>query len=699
MPESSQPVARVDVVTEERFGVPLADPYRWMEAGDAEMDTWLSGQAGYTAAYFDALPDRAALLARITGLTTNTTRDPGYQLVGDSIFQYWQPGDADVPVLLMRTGDTERVLLDPNELPGTEHNFLDWFAPSPDGRFVACGISQGGSEQSKLAVLDVASGTLTGDTMPGTNRGMVSWLPGEDAILSHNHADAVPGTPPEQRYDDSRTVLHRLGTPSEDDVVILARGLNPNVPLEPVDRPYVATPAGSSWAVAVIKHRATVGDIYEHITGCSIYVAPRDAVLADPATCPWRLLAGRDDGVAAFAIHGDHIYVVTHHRAPRGELLSVPLAEADVDAGTVLVPGGERALVAVRVVGDHLLLHEREAGLSRLRRVPLDGGAPTEVPLPVDGALHHWVTHPSRPEAYLTLNSWTDAPQVYSYDGTSVTATDWLPPSPADLSGIVSTGLLVPARDGTPIPLRILHRAGLELDGTNPTLLSGYGAYGLVSTRLFAPEMLAWYERGGVYAIAGLRGGGEYGEEWHLAGNGPTKENTITDLIDCGDHLIRTGYTNSDRLAGEGTSAGGIPSGGALVRRPEMWAAMVMRVAVTNMTRIEFSENGPINAPEFGSVTTESGFQSLLAADCYLRVEDGTPYPSVLLTAGRNDPRVVVWQPGKMAARLQAATSSGRPVLLRIDAHAGHGMGSTQTQRNELTADMLAFLWREFKME
>lgn len=697
MPDSSAPQARIDVVTEERFGVRLADPYRWMEAEDAELDAWLTAQADRSTKVFDKLPERAAFLARINELTDAATRDPGYRLVGDSVFQMWQPADADVPVLLVRTGDTSRVLLDPAALPGTEHNFLDWFAPSPDGRFVACGISQGGSEQSTLRILDVESATLTDDTVPGTFLDPVSWLDG-DSLLGNCVLDKVPGTPKEERYQDSRIILHRLGTPAEDDILILRKGLNANVPLASVDWPLVLAPNESPWLVAVIAHSASGGEVDQELTDCSIYVAPREEVVADPEQCSWRRLSVTADGVLAFAVRGDDMFVVTHRRAPRAELLSVSMSELDLDTAKVLVAEGERALVGVRIVGDHLLLHERDAGLSRFRRVPIDGGDAEDVQLPVDGALLHWVAHPSRAEAYLTLNSWTDAPQVYRYDGASVTATDWLPGSSADFSGIVMTDLRVPARDGTLVPMRVVHKAGLVLDGTNPTILSGYGSYGLVIKHLFAPDMLAWYERGGVYAVAALRGGGEYGREWHLAGRGPNKENTITDMIDCAEYLIRERYTSPRRLAGQGGSAGGIPTGGALIRRPDLWAVMVMKVPVTNTTRMEFTENGPLNVPEFGSSLTESGLRDLLITDSYLRVEDGTPYPAVVITAGRNDPRVVVWQPGKMAARLQAATSSDRPVLFRVDAHAGHGMGSTQTQRNEQTADILAFLWHEFGM-
>jgi prolyl oligopeptidase len=276
-----------------------------------------------------------------------------------------------------------------------------------------------------------------------------------------------------------------------------------------------------------------------------------------------------------------------------------------------------------------------------------------------------------------------------------VTDTGWLPEPAADFSDVEAHDLRVPVRDGTLVPVRVVHRRGLALNGDNPTLLSGYGSYGLVQTRLFDPAMLAWYERGGVYALACLRGGGEFGHEWHEAGRGPGKENTINDFIDCAEYLVDQGYTRPARLAGEGTSAGGIPAGGALVRRPDLWAAIVLQVAATNLTRQEFSENGPINVPEHGSVSTEAGWNDLLITDCYLRVRASTGYPAVLLTAGVNDPRLACWQPAKMAARLQAASASGKPVLLRVEAQGGHGFGSTREQRSHLTADLLAFLLHE----
>lgn len=247
-------------------------------------------------------------------------------------------------------------------------------------------------------------------------------------------------------------------------------------------------------------------------------------------------------------------------------------------------------------------------------------------------------------------------------------------------------------RDGTPIPLSIIHKRGLRRDGNNPTILLGYGSHGISLAPHFASTMRAWYERGGMWAVGHLRGGGELGAAWHEAGRGPRKRNTIDDFVACAEYLIREGDTRPARLAGEGKSAGGIACGGAPVRRPDLWAAIDLRNAVTNALRSELRGSGSMNVHEYGSVAAEAGFRGLRAMDAYANVRDGTVYPAVLLTAALNDPRVGVWQAAKMAARLQAATASGKPVLLRVGAHGGHGVGTTRQQADEELADILTLV-------
>jgi prolyl oligopeptidase len=297
------------------------------------------------------------------------------------------------------------------------------------------------------------------------------------------------------------------------------------------------------------------------------------------------------------------------------------------------------------------------------------------------------------------MNTWTKAGQIYAYDSRTkkITNTGLQPlgrfDAPADLE---SVEVEVRGHDGTMIPLSIVYRRGIKLDGSNPTLLMGYGAYGFSQDPSFDPRRLAWYEKGGVYAVAHVRGGGEYGQDWYQAGYKLTKPNTWKDFIACAEYLIDEKYTAPERLAGTGRSAGGILIGRVVTERPDLLAAAVSDVGCSDMLRMETTPNGVPNIPEFGSVKTEDGFKGLYEMSSYHHVMDGTKYPAVMLTTGINDPRVEPWESGKMEARLQAATASGKPVLLRVDYESGHAVGTTKKQSQELAADSWAFLLWQF---
>jgi prolyl oligopeptidase len=299
-------------------------------------------------------------------------------------------------------------------------------------------------------------------------------------------------------------------------------------------------------------------------------------------------------------------------------------------------------------------------------------------------------------------SAWTRFGGFYAYSPRTgkVADTGLQPQGPHDNpSDLVATEVKVRSHDGTLVPLSIVHRKGLKLDGTNPTIVYGYGAYGISTTPYFRPTWLPWFQRGGIIAYAHVRGGGEYGEDWYKAGYKATKPNTWKDAIACAEWLVANKYTSTPRMAIMGGSAGGIFVGRSITERPDLFGAAVDDVPVSDGMRMEFSENGVPNIPEFGSVKTEEGFKALYAMSSYHSVRDATPYPAVLVTTGINDPRVDAWQAGKMAARLQAATSSGKPVLLRIDYDAGHGIGSTKTQAYEERADVIAFLLWQFGVQ
>ncbi len=315
-----------------------------------------------------------------------------------------------------------------------------------------------------------------------------------------------------------------------------------------------------------------------------------------------------------------------------------------------------------------------------------------------DVAITQLVTHPRRPGAVLHLQGFLEPPSVLSVEAkTGNLKNTGLQPAPkSDFSAMDEVRLYAPGHDGTKVPVTLLYRKTTMLTADNPTLLLGYGAYGISQAPVFEPTRLAWLERGGIIAIAHIRGGGEYGEEWHRAGRRAMKENSILDFISCAEFLVKYGFTSPARLAIQGSSAGGIPSAGAMVRRPDLFAAVVPRVAALDMLRFEFASEGPASIPEFGSVATREGFEALRKVSAYHQVKHGTAYPAVLLTAGMNDPRIDAWQAAKMAARLQAASSSAKPVLLRVEWKGGDAEGDSRTQREEELADIYTFLFWQF---
>jgi prolyl oligopeptidase len=295
--------------------------------------------------------------------------------------------------------------------------------------------------------------------------------------------------------------------------------------------------------------------------------------------------------------------------------------------------------------------------------------------------------------------SWIQAGRLYCYDpgANAITDTRLLPQGKFDRpETLTSSEVLVASHDQVKVPLSIIHRKDIQLDGTNPTLLSGYGAYGFTNSMRFDPVQLAWLERGGVIAVAHVRGGGAFGKQWHHAGRRLTKPNTWKDFIACAEYLVNAGYTSPTKLAGKGGSAGGILIGRAITERPDLFAAAQISVGCTDMLRFETTMNGPPNVPEFGTVTKADEFRGLLAMSTFHQINDGTKYPAVLLTHGINDPRVEPWESAKATARFQAATASGRPVLFRVDYHSGHGIGSTKRQRHEELADVWSFLLWQF---
>ncbi len=657
------------------------------------MVQWLRAQNDYTRRLLDAIPGRADLARRIEGLSNAGPSVRSVQLGGARVFYLKRDPGEEVFKLYVRDSmrAPERLLVDPERLrqPGGPHWSLDYYTPSWDGRYAAYGVSPAGSENSILRVIDLTTCQILPDSIDRAQFGITAWRPDGRSFFYHRLRALPAGAPPMDRYRRSRVYLHTLGQPDSADVPILGIGVSDRVPLGEDDFPFITTIPGSTWAIAGAFH-----GVQNEIDA---FVAP----LADvrDARVQWRQLVAVADSVTNFDVHGDDIYLLSHHQAPRFKVLRTSLRAPDVRNATVVAPPTEAVIKFFGAARDALYIQKLDGGLARLERRPYDAAAARAVALPIDGAITALVTSNARDGALFALGGWTQSSLWYAVHPASgrVTDTGLKPPSSADFSNIAVEELRIPSHDGTMVPLSIVHRRDLPRDGTNPTLLDGYGAYGFSYDPAYDPRLLAWLGRGGVFAVCHVRGGGEFGEAWHKAGQRATKANTWRDFIACAEYLVQQKWTTPGRLAGRGTSAGGIQIGMAVTERPDLFRAAVPRVGTLNPLRaMQVGVGGPANRPEFGDPTTAEGFRELLGMDTYHHVRPGTAYPALLITSGMNDPRVDAWIPAKTAARFQAATSSARPVLLRVEFAAGHGMGSSISQYNAELADTYAFLLWQF---
>lgn len=683
------PAAPVRVVTDTYFDTKIEDPYRYMEnIKDPEVVAWMKAQNDYTRATFERIPARAELLARIKSLDNAGVALFSVQRAGGKLFYYKiAPGD-DNQKLYVRDGfqGEERLLVNPETLTaGGVHYSIDYFSPSLDGKYVAYGISPGGSEESVLHVIETATGREMGEKIERALFGAINWLPDGRSFYYFRTQKLAPGAPATDKYQKSRIYLHVLGRNPDEDAPVFGYEVSLLVKIAPTDAGFLGYSPASKYVVGIVSQFVR--------NEMAIYVAPLDSIKG--AETPWRKVADFDDDVTGLDVRGDDLYLLSHKGAARYKVLRTSLSNPDLAHASVVVPATDAVIKRVAVARDALYVQLLDGGIGRLLRVPFGGGQGQRVQLPYDGNIQEMVADPREEGVLLKLTSWTEPQLWYAYDPKTgrVTDTKIRPRSPVDFSQIESVEVKVKSYDGTLVPLSIIYKKGLKRDGSHPTLLSGYGAYGVTQDPGFSPTSLAWLERGGILAVAHVRGGGEYGEDWHTAGQKATKMNTWKDFIACAEYLIEQKYTSPSRLAGEGGSAGGITIGRAITERPELFGAAISAVGVSDTLRFETSPNGPPNVPEFGSVSTLEGFKALYEMDSYHHVKAGTKYPAVLLTTGLNDPRVDSWQAAKMTARLQAATASGKPVLLRVDYDAGHGIGSTKSQGDLEQADEWSFLF------
>jgi prolyl oligopeptidase len=682
-------------VTDTYFGTPVVDPYRWMEnLKSPEVQGWMKAQNDYTRDYLSHLPGRDALIKRVESLDNASTRVAEVGLYGTRYIYFKLTPQDQTPKVYARDGlsGQERLLADPQMmgLPATDASgkpkryTIGDFYPSPDGKLVAVEVAAGGSEEGTLLVIDAANGHRLSDSIDRIWGASVSWDLSDKFFYYTRLQKLGPNSSPLDKELDESSYLHHLGDNPEKDVVVMSRKTDPALGMVPTDSAYVSITPGSPYVLGIVSH-----GVKNELT---LAVSPADA--AAKGAPVWTKFADVDDDVTGGAIMGHDMWLLTHKDAPKFKVLHIDLDHPDITKADVALPPSDLVLQGISPAKDALYIEAQQGGISHLLKIPYGQSAATPVTLPFAGSIEGFSTDVQNDGALMRLAGWTEAPQWYAYDpaGDKLTNTGLEPLNPTDFSAITSVEVTAPGADGTPVPLSIIYKKDLPMNGQNPCLMEGYGSYGISLDPNFDATRLALLEKGIVIAYAHVRGGGENGEDWHLAGQKLTKQNTISDFIACAEYLIKQGYTSPAKLAGRGTSAGGITIGGALTQRPDLFTLCICNVGVMDALRLEAGPNGAVNTPEFGSVKDPDGFKALYAMDAYQHVKDGTAYPAVLLITGANDPRVDPWELLKMTARLQAATSSKNPILLRIDYDAGHGMGSSKTQRDLITADQAALL-------
>ncbi|QOV88387.1 prolyl oligopeptidase family serine peptidase [Humisphaera borealis] len=700
------PVAPVRPVVDDYFGVKLSDPYRYFEnLSDPEVRAWFKGQGDYAAATLKAIPGRDALLARIRELDEaapyrvwpvrrwpNGDLHYNKRLANENLDKlYFLPAGEKVG------GPTERLLVDPEQFSAADgkHASISFVRPSPDGRHIAFGIAIAGSEQTVLRVRDVATGKDLPETIDRLEHDYLDpyWLPDGSGFVYGRRRARAAGAPETDHYKDTYSSLHILGTDPANDPVIFSRATHPAAGLSEADFPAVALTPGSRYMIGQVRH----GDARE----LTLFVAPITALSAAELArnaVPWTPICVRTDEVEDYAVHGDDVYLKTAKNAPTYNVVRLSLAKPDLASAKVVVEATPAMVVrGIAAAKDGLYVERLDAGVEKVFRLPYGDGAAIEaIQTPAgEPSASAFGTSTDVDGALIATSSWVRGGKMYTYDPAKKSLADagLKPAGKFDhVEGFESIDVQVPSHDGVKVPLSIVYKMGLKLDGSHPTLVNGYGAYGMTTPPHFDPIRLAWLERGGVLAYASVRGGGALGKPWHQGGQKTTKPNTWKDFIACCEYLVKQGYTSPGKLAGQGGSAGGILIGRSVTERPDLFAAAIANVGCLDAVRMETTANGVPNIQEFGTFTTEEGFKALLAMSAYANVKDGVKYPAVLLTHGLNDPRVEPWQSAKMTARLQAATGSGKPILFRVDAAAGHGIGSTKTQRQEQRADEWAFL-------
>ncbi len=683
----SAPQTAKKPVSNEYHGTTVEDPYQWLENDkDPEVKKWSDAQSQRTRAYLDKLPDRAAIEKQLTEWYAKTS--PSYfSLVSRPgllfAMKFQPPKQQPFLVTLVSADDlkSEKVVLDANVLDAKGMTAIDWFVPSLDGKHVAVSLSKGGSEDGTLHFYETATGKALPDTIAHvqypTAGGSAAW----NAAGSGIYYTRFPrkGERPETDLNFYQQVyFHKIGTADTEDTYSVGK-----------DFPRIAeivleASRDGRYILATVAN-GDGGDFAHYLLG---------------PDGKWTQVTQFSDQIKAAHLGRDKaLYLLSRAGAPRGKILRLPLDTPELTDAVEILPAGEAVIEQIVPTADAIHVGDILGGPSQIRRFGLDGKDEAIIPVPKISSVQEMLALEDNSLLFRDVSYTEPATWFHCVQGeTEPVKTALRSTSPVSFSDIEVTREFATAKDGAKIPLNIVFRKGMKPDGQNPTLLYGYGGYGISMAPNFDFTRRLWFNRGGVYVVANIRGGGEFGEEWHKAGNLTKKQNVFDDFAAAAEYLIKEKYTRPEKLAIQGGSNGGLLMGAMITQHPDLMRSVVSSVGIYDMLRVELAPNGAFNVTEFGTVKNPEQFKALYAYSPYHRVVDGTKYPSILMMTGANDGRVAPYHSRKMTARLDEANKSDNPILLRTSSSAGHGIGTALSERIKQSADIYAFLFAQLGM-
>jgi prolyl oligopeptidase len=677
------PKAKIAPVEDTVQGRKIVDPYRYLEdPNDPDTKLYVEQELSYTRSILDPLPGRDKINARLSQLLAIGTVDAP-QMGGKYYFHTRREGNQNQPVLYVREGlnggldDEDRVLLDVNKLAADGTIALDWWYASEDGKYVAYGTSASGSEISTLRVVETVTGRLLPDSIERTRAASLAWKHDNSGFF-YTRYPRKGDVPEGQEVYYRRVFYHALGADPAHDPLTFGEGRDPEW------WPNVTLSEDGRWLLINEEHGWTKTEMFlQDLTSTNT---------------PLEITAGKDFLYAADFFQGK-LYITTNEDAPRYRVFVADAANPKRENWKEIIPQTDAVLQGVSVTGGKLLAQYEHNATSELKLFGLDGKKLADIPLPAIGDVFSASGRYDRNEIFFGFQSFTVPPSIYRVDLSDVTSALWakvdapsIDPSAYDVQQVWYT-----SKDGTKVPMFIVSKKGIDQNGKNPTLLTGYGGFNVSLTPTFSRSMFLWMEHGGIFAVANLRGGAEFGEDWHRAGMLEKKQNVFDDFIAAAEYLIAQKYTDRDHLAISGGSNGGLLMGAMVTQRPDLFRVVVCAVPLLDMLRYQNFQIAKLWIPEYGSAEDARQFEWLYAYSPYHHVNPGQEYPAILFMTGDTDTRVDPMHAKKMAALMQAEAKNGaspdKPILLRIETRAGHGQGKPVAKQIEESTDMYSFLF------